>query len=161
MAVRHCIPSAEHARVQRCLAETTSSRLNRFRRRKDPHCGLNPWLHVSRDHRVIGRYPRKCIWLHPVAGARTRLTWRPKVWGRSLDLHFGFADKAVMHFKGKSPRTKPLTLRSKVVANPLKRWLCSQHRAGKAIESFTVYGSDIDFVRADEGNGRRAFLPRC
>ena len=126
----HCVSPSKVGRIRDCLTEGTPARLRRFRQRKDPHCGLNPWLNVSRDHRVIGRYPRRCVWLHPVAGAETQGRWRPKVRGQTLHLRFGFADKVVEYFKGKIPRTKPLTLKvasdnhppSEFVVDPSPGW---------------------------------------
>ena len=103
----HCLAQKKRDASRKCLSETTSQRLTRFRRRRDPHCGLSPWFHVSRDVRVIDRHPRKCVWIHPKASAPFRLKWTPKSEGNALQLNYGFTDRVISMHDRPKPRTKP------------------------------------------------------
>ena len=106
----HCLPEARRARTELCLKESTTARLNRFRRKRDPYCGLSRWFHVSQDVRVIGRFPRTCVWMHPKLRRPFEIDWRPAVKGETLVLRYGFTDRVIsMHSKPK-PRTQPARL---------------------------------------------------
>jgi hypothetical protein len=104
--------STQHL-LNACLARPLEERLKhrskrRYlytldRRRYLPYvdCGLHPTEHVSRDVRVIGGEPRRCVWLSPHEGRALEVTWRPQL---STELHgaptllslsFGWEDLAV------------------------------------------------------------------
>lgn len=72
------------------------------RRRHLPYvdCGLHPTEHVSRDVRVIGGEPRRCVWLSPHEGRALEVTWRPQLNTEVhaptlLSLSWGWEDLAV------------------------------------------------------------------
>ena len=89
----HCALRDSPERTRECLAAPTGQRL--ARRDKDPECGLDPLLHVSRDVRLIGDVPRRCLWVHPVANARVTLEWFDAPAGSALQLDYGFSDPMV------------------------------------------------------------------
>lgn len=105
----HCKVSKGPEKTRRCLAQPISRRHRQ--RRRDPHCGLDPWLNVSRDVRVIGDFPRRCIWFHPMAGKTLRLHWPTAPDGASLVIDHGFTDKVITDHTRKETRTRPATLR--------------------------------------------------
>ena len=105
----HCGLRHTPDKTRACLAEPIPRRLSRFKGRRDPHCGLNPWIHVSRDTRVIGAGPRRCVWLHPKAGTTVRVEW-PAVADGELVLDWGFADQVLTDRTGPS-RTQPAQLK--------------------------------------------------
>ncbi len=105
----HCDRLKSKVATRSCLGRPIEQRWKR--RRKDPHCGLNPWLNVSRDVRVIGGSPRRCVWFHPLKEARVRLNWPSAPAGESLVLDYGFTDK-ILHFHSKTePRTQTALLK--------------------------------------------------
>ena len=106
----HCLVQKKRDASLKCLSETTAQRLTRYRRRRDPHCGLSPWFHVSRDVRVIARHPRKCVWIHPKASAPFRLKWTPKMEGDVLQVNYGFTDRVISMHDRPKPRTQPAKL---------------------------------------------------
>ncbi len=125
----HCLSERRRKKTEACLQESTQSRLNRFRRRRDPHCGLSPWFHVSRDIRVIDRYPRRCIWMHPKREKPFRLDWSVGSEGNVLNLRYGFTDRVISMHSRPKPRTHPATIKLKVgkraievVAKPVNGW---------------------------------------
>jgi len=97
----HCaargLDAAGEARAQealdRCLARPRAERLRARSRRPELYtldrrrhlpyvdCGLPPAEHVSRDVRVIGGDPRRCVWAHPARGEEVVVRWRPRVGG--------------------------------------------------------------------------------
>lgn len=111
----HCSPRSGSARrrAQRCLARSSDERLKRRSKRRDLYtldrrrwlsyvdCGLNPTEHVSRDWRVIGEAPRRCVWLAPHRGYKTSIQWTPHA-SRSarrdaLWVGWGWGDLAARH----------------------------------------------------------------
>jgi hypothetical protein len=107
----HCQLRLSEAKTAACLAESTRARLNRHRRRRSPACGLNQWLNVSRDIRVIGRKPRRCVWLHPNRAAPTSIQWRPPQTEGELLLEYGFTDKVITDNTHQKTRTQALNFR--------------------------------------------------
>lgn len=107
----HCDLKFGEGRALSCLRESTARRLRRHRRRLHPDCGLNRWFNVSRDVRVIGRAPRRCIWFHPDKSAATRIEWTPKKKGSRLVIDYGFTDKAMTDHSLAKTRTQPASLR--------------------------------------------------
>jgi hypothetical protein len=105
----HCSLRKSPDKTRACLAQSTKTR-HRTRKR-DPSCGLDRWMHVSRDVRVIGEGPRRCIWLHPKARATVALTWPTAPAGDSLVLDYGFTDKVISDNTLPKPRTEPITLK--------------------------------------------------
>jgi hypothetical protein len=126
----HCKRKWSEERTVQCLNESTAKRLNRFRRRRAPHCGLDKWLNVSRDVRVIGDMPRRCIWLHPRAGKVTRVQWDAPTGGSTLVVDYGFTDKVITDHTRAQTRTQPAKLTASqsgevlgsVVITPEKGW---------------------------------------
>lgn len=104
----HCTLRRSAEATRRCLAQPVSRRL--AQRRRDPHCGLDGWLNVSRDVRVIGDGVRRCVWFHPVAGKRLRIEWAEPPRGEALVIEYGFTDKVITDHTRKASRTKPATL---------------------------------------------------
>lgn len=99
---------SDQLKVERCLARPLKERLltrsksralyslDRRRHLSYVDCGLHPERHVSRDHRVIGGEPRRCVWLHPHEGKTLRLRWQtPLQAGAWLSLRYGWADLSV------------------------------------------------------------------
>lgn len=114
----HCELKRSPDDTRACLAQPIPRRLSAFNasrgrrgRRADPHCGLNPWLHVSRDTRVVGDAPRRCVWFHPVAGTTLRLEWPDAPEADALVVDYGFTDKAT-HNRTRDARVKPARLRA-------------------------------------------------
>ena len=103
----YCLPEAQRATTERCLKETTTARLNRFRRRRDPYCGLSRWFHVSQDVRVIGRFTRNCVRLHPKKREPFEVTWTVANIGDELVLRYGFTDRVISMHSRALPRTQP------------------------------------------------------
>lgn len=107
----HCVPKNREDKIRRCLAESTRSRLNRFRQRRDPHCGLSRWFHISQDVRVIDRFPRECVWYHPRDRQPFQLTWQPQPGGSELVMRYGFTDRVISMHSNRVPRTQPATIK--------------------------------------------------
>ncbi len=126
----HCQRRHSEEKTMQCLAESTARRLRRHLSRRDPHCGLDPWLHVSRDVRVIGDGARRCVWFHPRAGQPTRIVWPIKADFDELVVDYGFTDRVISNHTRPSPRTQPAELtvswRASQVAQeriePVKGW---------------------------------------
>lgn len=109
----HCDLRRSPDATRQCLAQPVAKRLGEHRRRRsggDPDCGLNPWLHVSRDVRVIERMPRRCVWAHPIQGRPLQIEWPGAAAGDTLVVDYGFADQAVAWRNG-PVRTRPATLK--------------------------------------------------
>ncbi len=107
----HCLGRRDKGTIERCLAESTRERLQRHRRRRKPHCGLDPWLNVSRDIRVIGAAPRRCVWVHPVAGKEVVVRLPETDFGNELVFKYGFTDKVISDHYRDTPRTRPVRVR--------------------------------------------------
>ena len=105
----HCDLRDAPETTRTCLGLPVARRLEL--RARDPECGLDPLLHVSRDVRLIGDTPRRCVWMHPKADAAVRLTWNDAPAGDSLVIDFGFSDPMVADNYKKQLRVKPATLR--------------------------------------------------
>ncbi len=107
----HCTLRKSPDRTRACLGRPVAKRLRN--RRRDPHCGLDPWLNVSRDVRVIGDHPRRCVWFHPIGGKTLRAHWpsAPVADGVEAVLDFGFTDKVITDHTRKETRTRPARLR--------------------------------------------------
>ena len=88
----HCQPKTQRRRreVQRCLNRPLTQKLRTRSKRRDLYsldrrrwlpyvdCKLNPTEHVSRDWRVIGEHPRRCVWMAPHRGHEVTLRWTPQ-----------------------------------------------------------------------------------
>jgi hypothetical protein len=109
----HCIGRKDPRTIEACLGESTRQRLQRHRRRRQPHCGLDPWLNVSRDVRVIGSAPRRCVWVHPVVGKQVKIRLPKADFGNELVLKHGFTDKVITDNYRDSPRTRPVSVQVK------------------------------------------------
>lgn len=122
----HCKLRGTPDETRACLAESTATKLakhRRFNRRRraprkggglaggDPRCGLDRWLNVSRDVRVIGDAPRQCVWFHPQGGKTLRLEWAAAPSGDVVEIAHGFTDKMITDHTRKETRTRPATLR--------------------------------------------------
>jgi hypothetical protein len=105
----HCDLRDPPEKTRACLGQSIARRLEQ--KARDPECGLNPWLHASRDVRLVGDTPRHCIWLHPMAETAVRLTWNQAPGGDALVIDFGFADPMVADNYAKQIRVKPAKLR--------------------------------------------------
>lgn len=105
----HCKLSRSPDQTRRCLGLPVEQRHRQ--RRRDPNCGLDPWLNVSRDVRVIGDAPRRCVWFHPVAGKTLRVSWPTAPAGASVVVDHGFTDQAITDHTRAETRTRPATLR--------------------------------------------------
>ncbi|MGB0646713.1 MAG: hypothetical protein ACPGQS_06015, partial [Bradymonadia bacterium] len=101
----HCLAESRRPKTERCLAESTQKRLSRFKRRRDPHCGLSPWFHVSQDVRVIDRFARRCVWIHPRRQKPFRVTWSPGVSFDHVVIKYGFTDRVISMHSRPRPRT--------------------------------------------------------
>jgi len=169
----HCTLRDSPERTRECLAAPTGQRL--ARREKDPECGLDPLLHVSRDVRLIGDLPRRCLWVHPVANARVVLEWFDAPGGRALQLDFGFSDPMVADNYSRDRKVGPAQLRVMragralldVEVTPTKGWRSARVElpAGEAPLTFEVSSADprdahlcidptIRAPRLDEGSAR-------
>lgn len=92
-----------------CLGRSTAQRLRD--KQRDPNCGLDPWVHVGRDVRIIGAEPRRCIWLHPMDRAEVNVTWPTTVApGDTLVVDFGFTDQVIVDHDRPTTRTRPASL---------------------------------------------------
>lgn len=125
----HCDLRQTPEATERCLARPIAEKARRRNRRRHQHhhlvdftlsdCGLDPWLHVSRDAHVIGDWPRRCVWMHPARREPVRLTWPQAPGGDTVVVDYGFVDKIIadnysrdiMTKKGgDTPRAQPLRL---------------------------------------------------
>jgi len=106
----YCDLKMSRKNTENCLSESTAKRLARHRRRRDPRCGLNRWMNVSRDIRVIGRTPRRCVWFHPDQRRSTRINWSLTGSGNELSIKYGFTDMVIANHARPKTRTQPLTL---------------------------------------------------
>ncbi len=98
----HCMTRQTPDAARACLATPLSRQLARDprpgRRLVEPNpwarfCGLDAWINVSRDVRVIGDEPRRCVWYHPRAGHAVRLEWPvDAARGERLVIDHGFTD---------------------------------------------------------------------
>jgi hypothetical protein len=166
----YCDLEFGEGRVLSCLRESTVSRLRRQRRRRHPECGLNPWLNVSRDVRVIGRAPRRCVWFHPDKSAASRIEWVPQKQGDKLVIDYGFTDKVITDHSRENSRTQPASLRligdgTEIGTRVIKpepgwhRWTIDAPTAGNLIfEITTASHVDAHFcfdatIRASAGVG--------
>lgn len=104
----HCDLRRSPEATRECLGRPTARRLRD--RRRDPHCGLDPWLHASRDVRVVGGGPRRCIWFHPRADATMSLEWPGAPAAEKLVVDYGFRDPVVTDHARPAPRVKPARL---------------------------------------------------
>ena len=107
----YCLKGRSAESVRACLNETTAARLKRHRRRSNPSCGLDPLLNVSRDIRVIGAMPRRCVWVHPVAGKTVVVKWPGVSLGKELIIDHGFTDKVTTDNYLKETRAHPISVR--------------------------------------------------
>jgi len=122
----HCRLRGSPAKTRACLGASTASKLakhRRFNRRGrprtktsqmaggDPRCGLDRWLNVSRDVRVIGDVPRRCVWFHPHGGKTLRMAWTDAPRGAVVEVGHGFADKVISDHSRATTRTQPATMR--------------------------------------------------
>lgn len=123
----HCDLKFSPEKTRACLAKPINQR-HRMRRR-NPNCGLNRWLHVSRDVRVIGDSPRRCIWMHPKAKTRVETRWTVPA-ADTLVIDYGFADQMISDHPKPGTRVKPARIEvlfdgrpldTKVV-EPVKGW---------------------------------------
>lgn len=105
----HCDLRDPPETTRACLGQPIARRLDQ--KGRDPDCGLNPWLHVSRDVRLIGDTPRRCLWMHPMAEAAVRLTWNDAPAGDTLVVDFGFSDPMVADNYQKQLRVQPASLK--------------------------------------------------
>jgi hypothetical protein len=104
----HCDLEKSPDETRQCLGLPVARRL--AMRRQDPDCGLDPWLNVSRDVRVIGDWPRRCVWFHPVNGVVTEIQWPGAPAARALALDYGFTDQVITDNDLPAPRVKPAKL---------------------------------------------------
>jgi hypothetical protein len=104
----HCDLKKSPDATRSCLGAPVKTRLQQ--RRGDPHCGLDPWLHVSRDVRVIGAGARRCVWFHPIAGSTVEIRWPDAPAASKLVVDYGFADQVVSDNDLKAPRVRPARL---------------------------------------------------
>ncbi len=104
----HCDLRDDAETTRRCLALPIAQRWQQ--RQKNPDCGLAASLHVSRDVRLIGDAPRRCIYFHPVAAAAVRLSWSAAPAGERLVVSGGFSDPMVADNYRKAIRVEPLKL---------------------------------------------------
>jgi len=98
-ALRRCLERPAHERLKGRSKQRRLYTLDRRRHLPYIDCGLDPELHVSRDYRVIGGEPRRCVWLHPRQGRTLTLRWRVPSrvpsGGAELSLRYGWEDLAV------------------------------------------------------------------
>lgn len=106
----HCTLRDAPETTRRCLGAPTAQRL--ARREKDPECGLDPLLHVSRDVRLIGDLPRRCVWIHPVQGQRVLIDWPEAVAAQVLQIDVGFSDPMVADNYKRQLKVKPARIRT-------------------------------------------------
>ena len=121
----HCSPKLERSRqrVLNCLNQPQSLRLKKRSRRRDLYtldrrrwlpyvdCKLHPTQHISRDWRVIGESPRKCVVIHPHQNKEVQISWwiKPLKEGSQLWFQYGWADLSVRH-PFRASRTKTLNV---------------------------------------------------
>jgi hypothetical protein len=92
-----------------CLAKSIAQRLRD--KQRDPHCGLDPWINVGRDVRIIGAEPRRCVWLHPMDRAEVNVTWpTTAAAGDELVVDFGFTDQVIVDHDRPASRTRPASI---------------------------------------------------
>jgi hypothetical protein len=108
-AAWHCGLRQSADATRTCLGRSTAQRLRD--KQRDPHCGLDPWVHVGRDVRIIGAEPRRCIWLHPMDRAEVNVIWPATATaGDTLVVDFGFTDQVIFDHDRPATRTRPATL---------------------------------------------------
>jgi len=115
----HCLHKSRRERTRSCLKESTAQRLNRFRRKRSPHCGLSPWFHVSRDVRVIDRSPRRCVWVHPKKREPFTVDWPVNISADDLVIRYGFTDRVISMHSRPTPRTQPAQLQITGLESPV------------------------------------------
>ncbi len=115
----HCTLRRSPDDTRRCLATPIAQQLRRDarpgRRLIEPNpwarfCGLDAWINVSRDVRVIGEAPRRCVWYHPRAGETVRLAWpadAPRA--ERLVVDYGFTDPVTVA-RNTPSKVQPATL---------------------------------------------------
>ncbi|MFN3201353.1 MAG: hypothetical protein ACE366_23330 [Bradymonadia bacterium] len=102
----HCDLRKSPEQTRQCLGKPIAERARMKGRRRQHHhlvdftlrdCGLDPWLHVSRDAHVIGDWPRRCVWMHPARKMPVRVTWPEGVGerGGTVVVDYGFVDKII------------------------------------------------------------------
>ena len=115
----HCNLKRSPEATRRCLEQPVSARYRKRQRGAQCHlvdcslrdCGLDPWLHVSRDVHVIGDAPRRCVWFHPIAKQTVVIDWADAPAGDSLVVDYGFVDKIVSDNQKRHLRVRPAKLR--------------------------------------------------
>lgn len=114
----HCNLKRSPDATRRCLGQSVAKRHAKRQRRGECHlydcsvrdCGLDPWLHASRDVHVIGDGVRRCIWLHPMREATVVLDWPDAPTGDTLVTDYGFVDKIVADNYRRHIKVKPARL---------------------------------------------------
>ena len=121
----HCASQhrAVRQRIARCLTRPQSEQLRRRTKRRDVYtldrrrwlpyvdCKLHPTEHVSRDWRVIGETPRRCVSMSPHQGREVEIKWWPKESDqpRMLWFSYGWEDLSVRH-PFRDSRAEPIWL---------------------------------------------------
>lgn len=124
----HCTSASQSLRqkIERCLQRPQSEQLKQRskqrtlytldQRRSLPYidCHLNPTEHISRDWRMIGDSPRRCISMRPHHRREVELRWYlpQSEMDRSLWLSFGWEDLAVRH-PFRASQATPIVLKVK------------------------------------------------
>jgi hypothetical protein len=146
----HCGLRRTPDATRACLARSTAER-HRDRQR-DPHCGLDPWVYVGRDVRVIGGHARRCLWLHPMDRVAVTVHWpaAEAAAGDTLVVDYGFTDQVTVDHDRPATRTRPATL--------------AVHRSdGPALDTWTaepVFGYFRREVVLGEGGGPLRLVAR-
>ncbi|MBW2731489.1 MAG: hypothetical protein JRH20_03795 [Deltaproteobacteria bacterium] len=66
-------------------------------------CSPPTWNYVGPSSERVGDALRRCIWAHPVQGAKLRVTFPGRTLGRTLLGHHGLTDNAVRSFSSGAP----------------------------------------------------------
>jgi hypothetical protein len=165
----YCGVRRDHQKIRDCLARPTK---RRFRdRRRDPRCGLPEWFSgrgrytvargdqpVGRDIRVIGDFPRDCVWFTPPPRGATRyIEWPVEATSGQLVLRYGFTDHVITDHPPqvyKEVLTKPAQLQirrgnetiGQVTVDPKRGWFTQQFPvSGEGPITLSVKGeSDVN-----------------
>lgn len=104
----HCDLTQSPEATRACLNSPIIEKLRTFRRHRQVNCGLNPLFNTARDVRIIGDFPRHCVYIHPQQGETLRIQWDQAPQGE-LVLDYGFTDRVTQVEKKR--RNAPISLK--------------------------------------------------
>lgn len=94
--VKSCIDRPQHERHETRSKNRSLYTLDRRRHLSYVDCGLHPEEHISRDIRVIGGEPRRCVWIRPHQDHALVLHWEiPHQPQALIFFNYGWEDLAI------------------------------------------------------------------